>query len=98
MAAERASKNRSGNAGISAPVGWGRCSATCTQRFWLLSLRQHTMFPLVPGTLSPGKVRRRACGQHKSDWKNARKRGRTCPEALVCPEQERVCPKVGGKP
>jgi len=56
------------------------------------------MFPLVPGTKYPGKVRRRACGQHKSDWKNARKRGSTCPEALVCPEPERVCPKIGVKP
>src|SRR6266849_9186962 len=56
------------------------------------------IYPRVPGTVYPGKVRRRACGQHKSDWKNARKRGSTCPEALVCPEPERVCPKIGARP
>src|SRR5713101_3218918 len=47
---------------------------------------------------STGKVRRRACGQHTSEPKNARMRGRSCPKALVSPEPERVCPKVGAKP
>jgi hypothetical protein len=44
------------------------------------------------------KVRRRACGQHTSERKNARMRGRSCPEAWVFPVPERVCPKVGAKP
>ncbi len=47
-----------------------------------------------PCTLYTGKVRRRACGQHKSESTNARKRGRSCPEALASLEPERVCPKV----
>jgi hypothetical protein len=45
-----------------------------------------------------GKVRRRACGQHTSEPSNARMRGKSCPKALVSPEPERVCPKVGAKP
>src|SRR6266487_4874688 len=45
-----------------------------------------------------GKVRRRACGQHTSELKNARMRGKSCPKALVSPEPERVCLKVGAKP
>src|SRR5258708_13805437 len=46
----------------------------------------------------PGKVRRRACGQHTSESKNARKRGRSCPEAWVFLVPERVCPKVEANP
>src|SRR5712691_1779137 len=46
----------------------------------------------------PGKVRRRACGQHTSAPKNVRMRGKSCPKAWVSPEPERVCPKVGAKP
>src|SRR5260370_33888339 len=46
----------------------------------------------------PGKVRRRACGQHTSEHKNARMRGRSCPEAWASPVPERVCPKVRAKP
>src|SRR5436305_6218416 len=45
-----------------------------------------------------GKVRRRACGQHTSEPFNARMRGKSCPKALVSPEPEHVCPKVGAKP
>jgi hypothetical protein len=52
--------------------------------------------PLVCEVMSfPGKVRRRACGQHTSECKNARMRGRRCPKAWVSLVPERVCPKVG---
>jgi len=55
--------------------------------------------PLVCEVMSlAGKVRRRACGQHTSEPCNVRMRGRSCPKALVSPEPERVCPKVGAKP
>jgi hypothetical protein len=40
------------------------------------------------------KVRRRAWWQHTSELNNARMRGRSCPEAWVCPVPERVCPKA----
>src|SRR5260221_142174 len=46
----------------------------------------------------PGKVRRRACGQHTSESKNVRMRGRSCPKAWVFPVPERVCPKVEANP
>jgi hypothetical protein len=44
------------------------------------------------------KVRRRAWWQHTSERKNARKRGRSCPEAWVFLVPERVCPKVEANP
>src|SRR6266487_2788369 len=46
----------------------------------------------------PAKVRRRACEQYTSGISNARKRGRSCLEALVSPEPERVCSKVRVNP
>src|SRR5260370_16243234 len=45
-----------------------------------------------------GKMRRRACGKPASESKNARKRGRSCPEAWVFLVPERVCPKVEANP
>jgi hypothetical protein len=45
----------------------------------------------------PGKVRRRACGQHTSELSNARMKGISCPEAWVSLVPERVCPKVRAK-
>jgi hypothetical protein len=58
------------------------------------TLIQQPLSPRVPSTNGIGKVRRRACGQHTSECKNARKRGRCCPKALASPEPECVCPKV----
>ncbi len=98
MAAVKASKSRCPSAGISAAAVWGRCNATSTRRFWRPIWIQQTSLPRVPGTSPTGKVRRRACGQHTSDSKNVRMRGRSCPEALASPEPERVCPKVRANP
>jgi hypothetical protein len=49
-------------------------------------------------TSFPGKVRKRACGQHTSEYTNARMRGTSCPEALAVPEPERVCLEVEANP
>ena len=67
---------------------------TCIPRFWPLISIQKTLFPLVPGTLYPGRVRRRAFGLHKSVCCNVRMKGRSCPEAWALLVPERVIPKV----
>src|SRR5258707_13429212 len=98
MAAAKPSKSRCGSVGITAPVASGRCSAICIPRFWRPISIQQNLSPRVPSMSFPGKVRRRACGQHTSESKNARKRGRSCPEAWVFLVPERVCPKVEANP
>src|SRR5437660_9509114 len=98
MAAARRSRSRLRSGGISVAVASVLSSVISMLRFWQPISKQQMLCPLVPCTLYTGKVRKRACGQHKSDSKNARKRGRSCPEALASPEPERVCLKVGANP
>ncbi len=93
-AAGSSSKSRSRNAGTGARAASARCNATSTPRFLPPISIQPTPFPHVPGMSFPGKVRKRACGQHMSEYNNARERGSPCPEALAVPEPERVCPEV----
>src|SRR5713101_5374972 len=98
MDVESVARNRSPNGFTSVHVALAPSSATCTRRFWLPTSIQQPPSPRVPSTSGIGKVPgwagRRACGQHTSECKNARMRGRRCPKALVSPEPERVCPKV----
>ena len=98
MAAGNACTSRSGCAGTSAPVALDPSSATSTPRFWPPIFPHQTIIPRVPSMSFTGKVRRRACGQHKSESKNVRERGRSCPKAWVCPVPERVCLKVPVNP
>src|SRR5215471_9127136 len=94
MAVASVARKRCESGFISVRVALAPSSATCTRRFWQPTSIQQPLSPRVPSTSGIGKVRRRACGQHTSECKNARKRGRCCPKALVFPEPERVCPKV----
>src|SRR5260370_10710345 len=98
MAEGRRSRSRFRSGGTNVPVASVPSSATSMPRFWPLISKQQMLCPLVPCTLYTGKVRRRACGQHKSESTNARMRGRSCPEALASLEPECVCPKVGAHP
>jgi len=59
------SRSRSGF--ITALVASGRCSAICMRRFWRPTSIQQNSPPRVPSMSFPGKVRRRACGQHTSE-------------------------------
>ncbi len=81
MAVGNVRKNCSRSGFISALVASGRCSAICMRRFWRPILIQQIPSPRVPSMSFPGKVRRRACGQHTSEPCNVRMRGRSCPEA-----------------
>src|SRR5258708_8323311 len=91
-------RSLSPNGGTTVFVGLVPCSVTCTLHFLPPILIQQNSPPRVPSMSFPGKVRRRACGQHTSAICNARMRGRSCPEAWVFLVPERVCPKVEANP
>ena len=57
MAVAPTSRNRSRCAGMCVPVALGRCSVTCTPRFWRRIWISIPSFPLLPS--EPGRVRRR---------------------------------------
>jgi hypothetical protein len=98
MAAAKRSGNPSRNGFTTVRVGSVRCSAISIQHFWRPISIQQMITPRVPGTLYPGKVRRRACEQHMSEFTNVQMRGRPCPKAWASPMPERVCSKVRANP